>query len=111
MLEAYTTLGALAMATERVQLGALVTSNSYRNPSLLAKSITTLDVISQGRAILGIRTGNRAELEHQQLGFEYGSLSDRFDRLTEALQIVVPMTDGRTSHVLRPLVSHDRCAG
>src|ERR1700694_1127830 len=57
MLEAYTTLGALATATERVQLGTLVTGNTYRNPTLMAKSITTLDVISQGRAILGIGTG------------------------------------------------------
>jgi len=54
MLEAYTALGALATATERVQLGTLVTGNTYRNPTVLAKIITTLDVISQGRAILGI---------------------------------------------------------
>ena len=56
MLEAYTALGGLATATERVQLGTLVTGNTYRNPTLLAKAITTLDVISQGRAILGIGT-------------------------------------------------------
>ena len=54
MLEAYTALGALANATERVQLGTLVTGNTYRNPTVLTKAITTLDVISQGRAILGI---------------------------------------------------------
>ena len=53
MLEAYTALGGLATATERVQLGTLVTGNTYRNPTLLAKAITTLDVMSQGRAILG----------------------------------------------------------
>jgi alkanesulfonate monooxygenase SsuD/methylene tetrahydromethanopterin reductase-like flavin-dependent oxidoreductase (luciferase family) len=57
MLEAYTALGGLATATERVQLGTLVTGNTYRNPTLLAKAITTLDVISGGRAILGIGTG------------------------------------------------------
>ena len=51
------TLDALAVATEKVQLGTLVTGNTYRNPTLLAKAITTLDVISQGRAVLGIGTG------------------------------------------------------
>ena len=68
MLEAYTALGGLATATERVQLGTLVTGNTYRNPTLLAKAITTLDVVSQGRAILGIGTG-WFELEHDQLGY------------------------------------------
>ena len=57
MLEAYTALGALATATEEVLLGTLVTGNTYRNPTLLAKIITTLDVVSQGRAVLGIGTG------------------------------------------------------
>ena len=93
MLEAYTTLGALATATERVQLGTLVTGNTYRNPTLLAKEITTLDVISQGRAILGIGTG-WFELEHDQLGFEFGTFTDRFNRLDEALQIILPMLKG-----------------
>lgn len=74
MLEAYTTLGALAAVTEKVQLGALVTGNTYRNPTLLAKAITTLDVISQGRAILGVGTG-WFELEHNQLGFEFGTFT------------------------------------
>src|ERR1700744_119355 len=93
MLEAYTALGALATATERVQLGTLVTGNSYRNPTLLAKIITTLDVVSQGRAILGIGTG-WFELEHDQLGFEFGTFTDRFNRLDEALQIILPMIKG-----------------
>jgi F420-dependent oxidoreductase-like protein len=96
MLEAYTALGALATATERVQLGALVTGNTYRNPTLLAKAITTLDVVSAGRAILGIGAG-WFELEHQQLGFEFGTFSERFDRLEEALQILDPMITGERS--------------
>ncbi len=93
MLEAYTALGALATATERVQLGTLVTGNSYRNPTLLAKAITTLDVVSQGRAILGIGTG-WFELEHDSLGYEFGTFTDRFNKLDESLQIILPMLAG-----------------
>lgn len=93
MLEAYTTLGALASATERVQLSTLVTGNTYRNPALLAKEITTLDVVSGGRAILGIGAG-WFELEHQQLGFEFDTFTQRFEKLEEALQIIIPMTHG-----------------
>jgi F420-dependent oxidoreductase-like protein len=93
MLEAYTALGALAAATESVQLGTLVTGNTYRNPTLLAKAITTLDVISQGRAILGIGTG-WFELEHDSLGYDFGTFTDRFNRLGEALQIILPMLAG-----------------
>jgi F420-dependent oxidoreductase-like protein len=93
MLEAYTALGALASATERVQLGTLVTGNTYRNPTLLAKAITTLDVISQGRAILGIGTG-WFELEHDSLGYEFGTFTDRFNRLYESLEIILPMLAG-----------------
>jgi F420-dependent oxidoreductase-like protein len=94
MLEAYTALGGLATATERVQLGTLVTGNTYRNPTLLAKEITTLDVMSQGRAILGIGTG-WFELEHDQLGFDFGTFTDRFNKLGEALQIILPMIEGK----------------
>ncbi len=93
MLEAYTALGALASATESVQLGTLVTGNTYRNPTLLAKAITTLDVISQGRAILGIGTG-WFELEHDSLGYDFGTFTDRFNRLDESLQIILPMLAG-----------------
>ncbi len=93
MLEAYTALGALAAATQNVQLGTLVTGNTYRNPTLLAKAITTLDVISQGRAILGIGTG-WFELEHDSLGYEFGTFTDRFKKLDEALEIILPMLRG-----------------
>lgn len=99
MLEAYTTLGALAASTERVQLGTLVTGNTYRNPTLLAKILTTLDVVSGGRAILGIGAG-WFELEHEQLGFDFGTFTERFAKLQEALQIILPMLAGD-----RPTVS------
>jgi F420-dependent oxidoreductase-like protein len=91
MLEADTALGALATTTERLQLSTLVTGNTYRNPALLAKAVTTLDVVSAGRAILGIGAG-WFELEHRQLGFEFGTFTERFEKLEEALQIVIPMT-------------------
>ena len=93
MLEAYTALGGLATATQKVQLGTMVTGNTYRNPTLLAKAITTLDVMSQGRAILGIGTG-WFELEHDSLGYEFGTFTDRFNKLDEALEIILPMLAG-----------------
>ncbi|CAA9447420.1 MAG: Putative oxidoreductase [uncultured Pseudonocardia sp.] len=94
MLECYSTLAALAASTSRIQLSSLVTGNTYRNPALLAKSVTTLDVISQGRAVLGIGAG-WFELEHRQLGFEFGTFTDRFERLDEALRIIEPMLRGQ----------------
>jgi F420-dependent oxidoreductase-like protein len=90
MLEAYTLLGALAARTRRARLGTLVTGNTYRNPALLGKIVTTLDVISGGRALLGIGTG-WFEQEHTGLGFHFGTLGERFDRLEEALAILKPM--------------------
>ncbi len=90
MLECYTTLGALARETTTVRLGALVTGNTYRNPPTLAKIITALDVVSGGRAQLGIGAG-WFELEHDSLGFEFGTFTDRFEKLEEALQIILPM--------------------
>lgn len=93
MLECYTTLAALARETGSVRLGALVTGNTYRNPALLAKIVTTLDVVSGGRAQLGIGAG-WFELEHQAFGYEFGTFTDRFERLEEALQIIGPMLRG-----------------
>jgi F420-dependent oxidoreductase-like protein len=98
MLECYTALGALAAATDRLRLGALVTGNTYRNPALLAKIITTLDVVSGGRAILGIGAG-WFEAEHTAYGFDYGSFTDRFQRLEEALEIITPMIRGERATV------------
>ena len=86
MLEAYTLLGALAARTSTAQLGTLVTGVTYRNPALLAKQVTTLDVISGGRAILGIGAAWH-DIEHVAFGFDYPSDRERLDRLEEALQI------------------------
>ncbi len=93
MLECYTLLAALAQHTSRVRLSALVTGNTYRNPTLLAKIITTLDVVSHGRAQLGIGAG-WYELEHDALGYEFGTFTDRFQRLEEALVIILGMLRG-----------------
>jgi F420-dependent oxidoreductase-like protein len=86
ILEAYTLLGALAARTERVQLGTLVTGVTYRNPALLAKMVTTLDVISHGRAILGIGAA-WYDVEHTGMGFDFPSAGERLDRLEEAVKI------------------------
>ncbi|WP_127502593.1 LLM class F420-dependent oxidoreductase [Actinoplanes solisilvae] len=98
MLEAYTTLGALASATSTVQLSALVSGNTYRNPALLAKTVTTLDVVSKGRAVLGIGAG-WFEREHHDMGFEFGTFGQRFERLEEALTIIAPMLKGEKGHL------------
>ena len=95
MLEAYTLLAAIAQHTSKVRLSALVTGNTYRNPTLLAKTITALDHVSGGRATLGIGAG-WFEREHQSLGYEFGTFTDRFEKLEEALQIVIPMLRGET---------------
>ncbi|MCB0952002.1 MAG: LLM class F420-dependent oxidoreductase [Microthrixaceae bacterium] len=90
MLEGYTTLGALAMVTERVRLGTLVTGVTYRNPALLAKIVTTLDVASRGRAICGIGAAWFEE-EHVGLGVDFPPLAVRFEMLSEALEILRAM--------------------
>jgi F420-dependent oxidoreductase-like protein len=86
MMEAYTTLGALAATTSRVKLGTLVTGVTYRNPAILAKQVTTLDVISHGRAILGIGAAWNED-EHKGYGAEFPPIGQRMDRLDEALTI------------------------
>src|SRR5256714_2439915 len=97
MMEAYTTLSALATKTSRVKLGTLVTGVTYRNPALLAKQVTTLDVISKGRAILGIGAAWN-ESEHMGYGIEFPPIGQRMDRLDEALTIAKLMfTEERPS--------------
>jgi F420-dependent oxidoreductase-like protein len=93
MLEAYPLLGALAVATTRVRLGTLVSGNTYRNPAHLAKIVTTLDVVSGGRAILGIGAG-WFDPEHRGYGFDFPPIGERLSRLDEALQIIRAMLRG-----------------
>ncbi len=90
MLEGYTTLGYLAALTERVQLRLLVTGVTYRHPGLLAKIVSTVDVLSQGRGELGIGAA-WYQREHDGLGVPYPSTSDRFEQLEEAIQICLQM--------------------
>ncbi|HXF36531.1 MAG TPA: LLM class flavin-dependent oxidoreductase [Actinomycetota bacterium] len=86
MLEAYTLVGAVAARTSRMTLGALVTGVTYRNPALLAKMVTTLDVISGGRAILGIGAAWNED-EATRYGYRWPSVGERMDRLEDALRI------------------------
>ena len=101
MLDSYTLLGALAARTSRVRLGTMVTGVTYRNPAHLAKIVTTLDIISGGRAILGIGAA-WYDVEHEGLGFDFPPAGERLDRLEEALLICramfseeTPTFDGR----------------
>jgi F420-dependent oxidoreductase-like protein len=93
MLEGYTTLGYLAGLTSRAQLLLLVTGVTYRHPGILAKTVSTLDVLSGGRAALGIGAA-WYEREHRALGVPFPPLSERFERLEETLQIVKQMWRG-----------------
>jgi F420-dependent oxidoreductase-like protein len=111
MLEAYTTLGYLAAQTKRVSLMTLVTGAVYRCPGLLAKMVTTLDVLSGGRAWLGIGAAWNEE-ESRGLDLSFPPMAERFERLEEALQICLQMWsgqegpfDGRHYHLARTLNS------
>jgi alkanesulfonate monooxygenase len=90
MLEAYTTLGYLAARTERVELLAWVTAVTYREPGMLAKLVTTLDVLSKGRAWLGIGAAWNGD-EATGLGLPFPPTAERFERLEETLQICLQM--------------------
>ena len=99
MLEGYTTLGFLAAHTSTVDLQLMVTGVTYRHPALLAKIVTTLDVLSGGRAVLGLGAA-WYEQEHRALGVPFPPVAERFERLEETLQIVHQMFDGEP-HGLR----------
>jgi F420-dependent oxidoreductase-like protein len=90
MLEAFTTLGFAAAKTRRMRLAPLVVGVTYRHPGLLAKTVTTLDVLSGGRAALGIGAA-WYEREHHGLGVPYPAISERFERLEEAIRIALQM--------------------
>ena len=98
MLEGWSVLAALSRETSRVRLGTLVTGVTYRNPALLAKTATTLDVLSGGRAIFGLGAAWN-DVEHAGYGFEFPALRERMDRLDEALTIVRAMfTEDRPTY-------------
>lgn len=105
MLEGYTVLAGLAARTRKVQLGTLVSGVTYRNPAFLAKTVTTLDIVSAGRAICGIGAAWKED-EHLAYGFEFPPVGERLSRLEEALQIIRAMFheerasfEGRFYHV------------
>ncbi len=111
MLEAYTALAFIAAHTSRVKVMAMVTGVTYRHPGILAKSVTTLDVLSGGRAWLGIGAAWN-EQEHRGLGVPFPPLAERFERLEETIQICLRMWSdddapfhGRHYQLERPLNS------
>lgn len=86
MLEAYTLLGGVAARTSRIFLGTMVTGVTYRNPAFLAKVVTTLDVVSAGRAILGIGAAWNED-ESRAYGYDWPPVAERFERLEDAIRI------------------------
>ncbi|MBV9690715.1 MAG: LLM class F420-dependent oxidoreductase [Ktedonobacteraceae bacterium] len=111
MLESWSALAFAAGRTNHIKLGTMVTGVTYRHPGLLVKTATTLDVLSHGRAYLGIGAAWNEE-EHQGLGVSFPALSERFERLEEALQIAHQMWsgeqkayEGKHYHLARPLNS------
>jgi F420-dependent oxidoreductase-like protein len=95
MLEGYSTISYLAAVTRDIKLGLMVTCNFFREPGLLVKTVSTIDVLSKGRAYLGLGAG-WFERESVGLGFHYPSLKERFIRLEETLQIAKQMWAGDT---------------
>ena len=99
MLEAYTTLGYLAACTSRVRLGTLVTAVTFRPPALLVKAVTTLDVLSGGRALFGIGAGYEAA-EAAAMGLPLPPIRERFERLEETLKIALAAWAGEQSPIV-----------
>jgi len=111
MLEGYSALSFAAGRTNRIKLGTMVTGVTYRHPGILVKTVTTLDVLSHGRAYLGIGAAWNEE-EHRGLGVPFPPLAERFERLEEALQIALQMWagdekpyEGKHYQLARPLNS------
>ncbi|MEM7274699.1 MAG: TIGR03560 family F420-dependent LLM class oxidoreductase [Actinomycetota bacterium] len=94
--EVWSVLSALGDATSRVRLGPLVCGNTYRNPAVLAKQAVSADHVSGGRIVLGIGSG-WMESEHTAYGLEYGTFTDRFEKLEEALQILISLRDNEST--------------
>jgi F420-dependent oxidoreductase-like protein len=95
MLEGYTVLAGIAARTKKIRLGTLVTGVTYRNPAFLAKVVTTLDIVSSGRAILGLGAAWNED-EHRGYGYEFPPVGERLSRLEEALQICRAMFRAET---------------
>lgn len=102
MLEAYTTLGYLAARTERIRLGTMVTGVTFRPSSLLVKAVTTLDVLSGGRAWLGVGTGH-AEAEAAAMGLPFPPTAERFEYLESTVQLALAMWTPGTEQTTSPL--------
>ena len=110
MLEAYTVLGFLAAATSRLRLGAMVSAATYRAPALLVKAVTTLDVLSDGRAWFGVGAGYSAE-EAAAMGLFLPGAAERFERLAELLRLAAQMWRGDETPFLGTHVRLDRPVG
>jgi F420-dependent oxidoreductase-like protein len=110
MLEAYTTLGFLAAATSRIRLGTMVTAATFRAPALLIKAVTTLDVLSRGRAWLGIGAGYNGE-EARAMGLFLPDTAERFARMTEVLRLARQMWAGDETPFRGEYVNLERPVG
>jgi F420-dependent oxidoreductase-like protein len=95
-LEGWTMLAALAQATTRLRMGTLVTGIHYRHPAVLAKMVSTIDILSGGRIELGIGAGWNTQ-ESEAYGIELGSLRERFDRFEEACQVIISLLSQETT--------------